>query len=71
MELPRKESEGAPAGVKLPADDGGGPAGVVEGSLPEKRLDLPLEYRSGVDGGEELPVGNWKKFDISRCGLLT
>jgi len=35
IELPIKESEGAPAGVKLLADDGGGgPAGVVDGFSP-------------------------------------
>ena len=37
MELPRYESDGAPAGVKLPTDEGGGPAGVVEGSFPKAK----------------------------------
>ena len=46
------EAEGAPAGVKVAAEDGGGPAGVVEGLLPKlKRPDADREPRSGVDGG--------------------
>lgn len=36
MELPRYESEGAPAGVKDATEDGGGgPAGVVDGRSPK------------------------------------
>lgn len=52
MELPRYEAEGAPIGVKLAADDGGGgPAGVVEGLVANISNDR-LELRSGVEGGE-------------------
>ena len=70
IELPRYEAEGAPAGVKLPAEDGGGPAGVVEGSLPRNGFDRPREFLSGVEGGEELPAGNWNRFDIVRCDAV-
>jgi hypothetical protein len=52
MELPRYEAEGAPMGVKLGADEGGGgPAGVVDGLVANISNDR-LELRSGVEGGE-------------------
>lgn len=40
MELPKYDSEGAPAGVNEAADEGGGggPAGVVDGCPSMKRL---------------------------------
>lgn len=62
------EAEGAPAGVKLAAEDGGGPAGVVDGSSPRRKgFDVPRApralRRSGVDGGE-LSSGTEKRFDI-------
>jgi hypothetical protein len=43
MELPRYDAEGAPAGVKLPVDEGGGsPPGVVEEvAAPSKQKRLP------------------------------
>lgn len=64
MELPRYEAEGAPAGVKLAAEEGGGgPAGVVEGLSPKKLIELPRELRSGVEGGELSP-GTSNRFDI-------
>lgn len=47
MELPRYDSDGAPAGVKEAWEDGGGPAGVVDGLSPRKAKD--------VDGPESLP----------------
>lgn len=55
MELPKNELVGAPAGVNDAADDGGGPAGVVEGLSPrkEKPVSRP-EFLSGVAG---LPGG--------------
>lgn len=59
IELPINDAVGAPAGVKLPADEGGGPAGVVEGSSKVNGFlrPLPRELLSGVEGGEELPAG--------------
>lgn len=52
MELPRYEAVGAPTGVKLAADDGGGgPAGVVDGLVANMSKDR-VELRSGVEGGE-------------------
>jgi hypothetical protein len=55
-ELPRYEADGAPAGVKLAAEEGGGgPAGVVDTWLAANMSNEPL--RSGVEGGEELPSG--------------
>jgi hypothetical protein len=48
---------GAPAGVNEPTEEGGGPAGVVEGFVApnEKRL---LVFLSGVEGaGLELYSG--------------
>lgn len=54
FELPKKDCGGCPAGVKDLAEEGGGPAGVVEGFESLKILFLPLlEFRSGVDGGLE------------------
>lgn len=51
MELPRYDSDGAPAGVKEACEDGGGPAGVVEGQSPRNEKDIPfLDFLSGVDG---------------------
>jgi len=52
--------------VNEPADDGGGPAGVVEGLDTPKEccLVLSLELLSGVDGGLE-DNGTWKP-DILR-----
>lgn len=65
MELPRYEAEGAPAGVKLAAEDGGGgPAGVVDGLLANMSNERPWELRSGVEGAE-LSLGTSKRYDIS------
>ena len=65
-ELPMYEAVGAPAGVKLPAEDGGGPAGVVEGSSP-KYWRRPRWPRSGVAGSEEPSSdGSWNRPDIVR-----
>ncbi len=64
MELPRYDAEGAPAGVKLAADHGGGPAGVVDGTMDR-------ELRSGVDG-DELSLGASNRFGILvRCAVGT
>lgn len=52
MELPRKEGDGAPAGVKDRAE-GGGPAGVVEGSVPKLNRPVPRGF-SGVD------ISDWR-----------
>lgn len=55
MELPKNELVGAPAGVNDAADDGGGPAGVVEGFSPRKEKPGSRdEFLSGVAG---LPGG--------------
>jgi len=40
---------GAPAGVNEPAEDGGGPAGVVEGLFAPNEKDL-FVFLSGVEG---------------------
>lgn len=48
MELPRKEGDGAPAGVKECEAEGGGAAGVVVGSVP--KANLPA--REGLSGVE-------------------
>jgi hypothetical protein len=52
MELPRYCAEGAPAGVKLAAEEdnfcGGGVAGVVEGWLPKERSKSGLTSRFRV-----------------------
>lgn len=55
IELPRNEEGGGPAGVKVPADDGGRPAGVFEGLAPKLNvLSAPfLDRLSGVEGGLE------------------
>jgi hypothetical protein len=47
--------------VNEPFDEGGGPAGVVEGfEAPNGKLLLPLfDFLSGVDGGLE-EYGTWK-----------
>lgn len=60
-ELPNSdEGGGCPAGVKDPAEEGGGPAGVVEGFEALNTLFLPwLEFRSGVEGGLEEYAGAW------------
>lgn len=53
-ELPKSVGGGAPAGVKDLEDEGGGPAGVVEGlsaKLKDGFEDLSLP---GVEGGLEL-----------------
>jgi len=51
MELPRYDADGAPAGVNDCEADGGGPAGVVEGSFPNaNRSLLPREFLFGVKG---------------------
>lgn len=64
MELPRYEADGAPAGVKLAAEDGGGgPAGVVDGLLANMSNERPCELRSGVDGAE-LSLGTSKRDDM-------
>lgn len=57
------ESDGAPAGVKVAADDGGGPAGVVEGYSPMKEKPLS-DLLSGVDGAG-LESGTMK-----RCAMV-
>ena len=50
MELPNTELGGCPAGVNELAEDGGGPAGVVEG-FDIANMFLPLPDRlSGVEG---------------------
>jgi hypothetical protein len=41
MELPKNEAVGAPAGVKEATEEGGGPAGVVEGLSPRKENPVP------------------------------
>jgi hypothetical protein len=66
MELPRYEADGAPAGVKLAAEDGGGgPAGVVDGLVANMSNDRSWELRSGVDGAE-LSLGTSKRNDMTR-----
>lgn len=35
------EADGAPAGVKEATEEGGGPAGVVEGLSPRKENPVP------------------------------
>ena len=53
-EPPRIEDGGGSTGVKEPAEEGGGPAGVVEGldarKLEEPRLWVRLALLSGVEG---------------------
>lgn len=49
-ELPMYESDGAPAGVNEAAEDGGGPAGVVEGLSARNEKPVPRPLLSGVDG---------------------
>lgn len=57
MELPRYESEGAPAGVKDAADEGGGgPAGVVDGLLSPRKIPRTWGVLAGVEGSG-LPGG--------------
>jgi hypothetical protein len=56
-ELDKKVSDGAPAGVKEAAEDGGGPAGVVEGSFPKSEFPPPLEFLFGVRGAGLDPAG--------------
>ena len=52
MELPRYDSDGAPAGVNDAAEDGGGgPAGVVEGLAPKLKPPRCGVF-SGVEGAE-------------------
>jgi hypothetical protein len=64
MELPRYEADGAPAGVKLAAEEGGGAsAGVVDGLAPKKLTDPPRELREGVEGGE-LSLGTSNRLDM-------
>ena len=60
MELPRKEAEGAPAGVKDATDDGGGPAGVVDRSPRSECL-------VGVEGMELSPLSNCRS---NRSGMM-
>ena len=51
MELPRNEAVGAPAGVNDAAEEGGGPAGVVEGLSPRNEKPEPRGwFLSGVEG---------------------
>lgn len=51
------EADGAPAGVKEAAEDGGGgPAGVVEGLSARNEKPVPRPNLSGVDGAG-LPGG--------------
>lgn len=73
MELPRYESEGAPAGVKEAAEDGGGgPAGVVEGLSPN--IGLPEPNRcplSGVEGGRLSSSSGKAKVGIAGVGQAT
>jgi len=70
MELPRYEADGAPAGVKLAAEDGGGgPAGVVDGLLANISKERSWELRSGVDGAE-LSLGTSKRNDMLCCVVL-
>ena len=68
IELPRYDSEGAPAGVKDAAEDGGGgTAGVVVGCSPspEKlKLGLPGVEGAGLDGGLESGTTN-------RCAMVS
>lgn len=61
MELSRNEVVGAPAGVKLAAEDGGGgPAGVVDGLSANMLNEALRELRSGVEGAElSLGTSNW------------
>jgi hypothetical protein len=55
IELPRKDEGSGSVGVNDPVDEGGGPAGVVEGfEAPNGKLLLPLfDLLSGVEGGLE------------------
>lgn len=52
MELPKHDSEGAPAGVNDATDDPGGAAGVVDGLSPIKEYVIPSSAARlpGVDG---------------------
>ncbi len=53
--------------MKLAAEDGGGPAGVVDGpSWKWNRLDLDREERSGVEGGVS-SLGTSNRFGIVGC----
>ena len=54
MELPRNDGEGAPAGVNEWLEEGGGPAGVVDGSVPKLNLPLPRGF-SGVEKSDGRP----------------
>jgi hypothetical protein len=61
------ESDGAPAGVKEAAEDGGGPAGVVEGLSARKEKPVPRPFLSGVDGAGlagGLESGTMKRDDM-------
>ena len=62
MELFILDDVGNPAGVNEPPDEGGGPAGVVDGfEAPKAYWLLPLyELLFGVDGGGlEEKSGTW------------
>lgn len=64
------DAVGAPAGVNDAADDGGGPAGVVEGLSAKKEKPVPRDgFRSGVEGlpgGLESGTMNLKAM-MGRC----
>lgn len=68
-ELPNDEG-GCPAGVNDLDEDGGGPAGVVEGFEAAKEKTLPPwpDRLSGVNGAGLEEKGTWKP-DIADVGL--
>jgi hypothetical protein len=59
-ELPKRDAGGGPVGVNDLAEDGGGPAGVVEGLLEAPKEKRLLDLFSGVDGVGLEEYGTWK-----------